>query len=144
MLYPATGSGELVGASQVKSTEYETAAVPVPVRPMTAVPLVEELLMIVSCPVAAPAVDGSNCTFSVAICPVVNVAGNVGPDSVKPVPVTVAELTVTDPVPVLVKVTVCVDSVFNVTLPNPTLVALMLSVDVPWVTVKVTAAVAVV
>jgi hypothetical protein len=73
----------------------------------------------------------------------VSVAGNVDPDSEKPVPVTVAELIVTDPVPVLVKVTTCVETVFNVTLPNATLVALMLSVDVPWPTVSVTVAVAV-
>jgi hypothetical protein len=52
----------------------------------------------------------------------------VGPDeSVKPVPVTVAELTVTDVVPEEVSVTSCVEGVFSATLPNGTLVALMLS-----------------
>ena len=40
-------------------------AVPVPLRLTTAVLLVDELLWIVSWPVAAPAVVGSNCTFSV-------------------------------------------------------------------------------
>jgi len=83
--------------------------------------------MMVSEPAAAPDVVGSNCTPSVADCPGVNVAGNVDPESVKPVPVTVAEFTVTDAEPVDVKVTVCVDIVFNATSPNPTLVALMLS-----------------
>jgi hypothetical protein len=55
----------------------------------------------------------------------------VAPDIVKPVPViavSTAELTVTAAVPVDVKVTDCVAGVFNPTLPNPTLVALMLSV----------------
>ena len=40
-------------------------AVPVPLRLTTATPLVDELLWIVSCPVAAPVAVGSNCTFSV-------------------------------------------------------------------------------
>lgn len=47
---------------------------------------------------------------------------------VKPVPVNVAELTVTAAVPVDVRVTVCVAAVFTSTLPKATLVALMLSV----------------
>jgi hypothetical protein len=50
------------------------------------------------------------------------------PDSVKPVPSSVAALTVTDAVPVDVKVTDCVDGLFTVTLPNARLVALRLSV----------------
>ena len=50
------------------------------------------------------------------------------PDSVKPVPVTVAALTVTAAVPVELSVTVCVEAVFTSTLPNATLVALMLNV----------------
>jgi len=72
------------------------------------------------------------------------VTGNVTPDTVKPAPVSVAALTVTDPVPVDVKVTDCVEVVFSVTSPNARLVALMPSVDVPWVTVNVTVCVAVV
>jgi hypothetical protein len=75
-------------------------------------------------------VVGSNCTLIVAVWPKVNVAENVDPTSEKPVPVTVAELTVTGAAPVDVKVNVCVETVFNVTVPNPTLVALMLSVGV--------------
>jgi hypothetical protein len=46
---------------------------------------------------------------------------------VNPVPVTVVELTMTDAEPFEVNVTVWVAVVFNVTLPNGTLVALMLS-----------------
>ena len=41
--------------------------VPVPLRLITAEGFVEELLEIVSCPVAALAVVGSNCTLSVAV-----------------------------------------------------------------------------
>lgn len=40
--------------------------VPVPLRPMTAVALLDESLVIVSWPVAAPTVAGSNWTLSVA------------------------------------------------------------------------------
>jgi hypothetical protein len=47
---------------------------------------------------------------------------------VKPTPVSVAALIVTGAVPVDVKVTDCVAAEFTTTLPNPTLVALMLSV----------------
>jgi len=76
-------------------------------------------------------VVGSNSTPSVAVCPGVSVTGNVGPDeSVKLVPVTVAELTVTDVVPEEVRLTSCVVGVFSTTLPNGTLVALMLSVGI--------------
>jgi hypothetical protein len=42
-----------------------------------------------------------------------------------------------------VKVTDCVDGLFTVTLPNARLVALMLTVEVPWLTVNVTVCVAV-
>jgi hypothetical protein len=81
------------------------ATVPVPLRPITAVPLVEELLMMVSRPVAAPAAVGSNCTLNVAAWPGVSVAGKVAPETVKSVPVRVAEFTVTAVVPVDVRVT---------------------------------------
>ena len=40
------------------------AAVPVPLKATAAVPPVVELLLIVSCPVTAPAVVGANCTCS--------------------------------------------------------------------------------
>jgi hypothetical protein len=52
------------------------------------------------------------------------------PDTVKPAPASVAALTVTDPVPVDVKITDCVDGLFTVTLPNAKLVALRLSVGI--------------
>ncbi len=56
--------------------------------------------------------------------------GNVTPDTVKPGPVGVAELMVTGAVPVDVRISILVNGVFSATLPNATLVALMLSVGV--------------
>jgi hypothetical protein len=50
---------------------------------------------------------------------------------VKPVPVIVPELIVTEAVPVDVKVIDCVAGEFSTTLPKPTLVALTLRVEVP-------------
>jgi hypothetical protein len=55
------------------------------------------------------------------------VTGNVAPDTVKPAPVSVAELMVTGPVPVDDSVIDCVDVEFTATLPNTTLPALMLN-----------------
>ena len=101
-----------------------TVAVPVPLRLITAVLLVDESLWIVSCPEAAPVVAGSNCTFRVTDCPGLKVTGKVAPDTVKPVPVNVAELMVTGAVPVEVSVTGCVDAVFSVTSPKIRLTAL--------------------
>src|SRR5258707_8151899 len=104
-----------------------TVAVPVPLRLTTAVLLVDESLWIVNCPEAAPAVAGSNCTFSVTDCPGFKVTGKVAPDTVKPVPVNVAELMVTGAVPVEVSVTGCVDAVFSVTSLNIRLTALIVN-----------------
>ena len=59
------------------------------------------------------------------------VTGNVAPDIVKPVPVSVPELMVTGPVPVEVNVTGSVDGVFTVTLPNARLVGLTVKVGTP-------------
>jgi hypothetical protein len=42
-------------------------AVPVPLRPITAIGLLEELLVRVSCPVAAPMAEGSKLTVSFAV-----------------------------------------------------------------------------
>ena len=77
---------------------------------------------------AAPAVAGSNCTFSVTDWVGFKVTGKVAPDMVKPVPLSVAELMVTGAVPVEVNVTGSVVGVFTVTLPNAKLAGLMLSV----------------
>lgn len=101
---------------------------PVPVTAIAAVPLVDEVLTMVSTPAAAPRAVGSNSTPSVAVWPGDRVSGNVGPDSVKPTPARTAELTVTGAVPIEDKIKVCVAGVFKATFPNPMLVALMLSV----------------
>ena len=53
------------------------------------------------------------------------------PETVKPLPVTAAALTVTAAVPVEVRITDCVVGVLRFTFPNATLVALMLSVGTP-------------
>jgi hypothetical protein len=102
--------------------------VPVPLRLITAVPLVVELLVTVSWPVAAPVAAGSNCTLSVALWPGFNVTGKPIPDIEKPTPASAAELIVTGAVPVDVKVRDCVADVFTITLPKAMLFALMLSV----------------
>lgn len=99
-----------------------------PLRLMIAVPLVEELLVMVSFPVTAPTVVGSNCTFNVAVWPGFNVTGNVTPDIVKPVPVRVAALTVTGELPEEVSVKDWVAGALTTTLPKATLVELMLRV----------------
>jgi hypothetical protein len=92
------------------------------------VELVEELLTIVSCPVAAPAAVGSNCAVRTIACPGLSVTGNEDPETEKPAPVTVPELTVTAAVPEDVKVTDFVTAVFRATLPNDSAVALTVSV----------------
>ena len=70
---------------------------------------------------------GSNCTFSVTDWLGFKVTGNVAPDTVKPAPLSVAELMVTGAVPVEVNVTGCVDAVFTVTSPNVRLAALIVN-----------------
>jgi len=54
---------------------------PVPLKLICAVPLVEELLLMVSCPVAVPATAGSNSIPSVAVWSGFNVVGKVAPAS---------------------------------------------------------------
>lgn len=78
---------------------------------------------------------GSNCTSIVAAWPEVSVTGKVTPETVKPVPVSVVALTVTEAVPVDVKVTDCVELVFTVTSPKARLVALRLSAGIAVETV---------
>jgi hypothetical protein len=73
-------------------------------------------------------VVGSNCTFRVTACVGFRAIGNVAPEIVKPVPLSVAEAIVTGSVPVEVKVTGSVDAVFTVTLPNATPAGLTVNV----------------
>ena len=72
----------IVALLQVSALNTPAPAVPVPVRLITAVALVDELLWMVSWPVAAPAAVGSNCTSSVADWVGFKVTGNVAPDTV--------------------------------------------------------------
>jgi hypothetical protein len=96
----------------------------VPLRVTTAVLPVDELLLIVSCPLADPVVVGSNCTCRVIDCVEFSVTGKLLPTIEKPAPVIAAAFTVTGEVPVDVKVSDCVVAVFTVTLPKLRLAAL--------------------
>jgi len=102
-------------------------AVPVPLRVTTEVLPVVALLAMTSWPDAAPAVVALNCTVSTADCCGFNVRGKLAPDTEKPVPEIVAELTVTAEFPVDDSVTDCVIGVFSATLPKFRLDALTLN-----------------
>jgi hypothetical protein len=101
---------------------------PVPLNVTAAFGFEEELLAIASCPVAEPAVVGSNCTVKTIACPGLRVTGNVDPEAEKPAPAAVPALIVTGAVPVEVSVTGFVTAVFNATFPNERAVVLTLNV----------------
>lgn len=86
------------------------------------------MLLTVNCPVTEPAVVGSNWMLSVTLPGEVRVSGKVAPEKVKPVPLIVTELMVTDAPPLELKVTVCVVGVFRFTLPKLMLDALRVRV----------------
>lgn len=109
----------------------EVAATPVAFRLTVAVGFVEELLLTVSAPVAAPVATEANCTCHVTVCFGLRVSGKVAPDTLKLAPLTVAELIVTVPVPVDVSVTGRVEVDPTVTLPKPRLVGLTVNPAVP-------------
>jgi hypothetical protein len=100
------------------------AAVPVAIKATTAGVPVDELLLTVSCPLTLPIAVGANWTCNVIDWVGLNVAGKLPPISVKPVAVSVAELTVTGEVPVDVSVNDCVVAEFTVTLPKLRVAAL--------------------
>lgn len=127
-MQPSVPPAVMVPLLQLSELSAAALAVPVPLRLTTAEGLVEELLVMANCPVAAPAVEGSNCKVSVAAWLGFNVTGNEAPDIVKPVPVSAAALTVTGAVPVEVNVSDFVEAVLRATLPKLTLPALMLRV----------------
>jgi hypothetical protein len=108
------------------------AVVPVPLKATAAVPPVVELLLMVSCPVTAPAAVGSNWTRSANVWFGFSVAGKVPLTIVKPVPEIVSELTVTADVPEEVSVNVCVLAVFTVSLPKLRLDALTVNCGPQW------------
>jgi hypothetical protein len=80
------------------------AALLVPLKATTTVLPVDELLLIVICPLAAPVVIGRYCTCNVIDCVGFSVTGKLPPTIVKLVPVIAAELIVTGEVPVEVSV----------------------------------------
>lgn len=92
--------------------------VPMPLRLITVTGLLDELLTMLSWPVAAPAVVGSNCTASVTTWLGFKVSGKLPPNTENPAPATVAALTVTAAVPLEVRVTDIETAAFKTTLPN--------------------------
>lgn len=120
----------MAGAAQFSSTRY-AVELPVPVRLIVDVAPLVALLLIVTVPVSVAAAVGSNSRSSVAVCPAVRVSGVVTPDIVKPVPLIVAALMVTDEVPLDVTLTVCVEGVFRLTLPKATVAEPSVSAAVP-------------
>ena len=96
----------------------------VPLKATTDVPPLDELLLIVICPLAAPVAAGRYCTCSVIDCVGFSVTGKLPPTIAKPPPVIAAELTITGDVPVDVNVNDCVVDVLIVTLPKLRLAAL--------------------
>ena len=95
-----------------------------PLRATTVVEPVDESLLIVICPLAAPVAVGRYCTCNVIDCVGFRVTGKLPPTIVKPAPVMAAELTVTGAVPVEVSVNDWVVAVFIVTLPKLKVAAL--------------------
>ena len=103
------------------------AFVPVPLRLITPIGFVEELLVKVRAPVTGPVAEGSKPTVSVADCPRLRVSGKLAPDMLKPEPVSVAALMVSGAAPEEVSVTDSgVACVCTVTLPKARLLVLML------------------
>ena len=107
------------------------AASPVPFNATTIIPLMAELLPIRIFPLAAPMATGLNCTWSVTDCWGLSVAGRLPPTMAKPVPVIVAELTVTGEVPVEVSVSERVVAAFTAMLPKLREVALKVNCAEP-------------
>lgn len=130
MKYPATGSGDVVGADQFRSTSWDTET-PVPESATFAGLLVEDVLVIVTCPVAALAAVGLNVTLSVAVWPGFSVMGSAEEENVKLVPLTEIADIVTAAVPLEVSITDCVAVEFTFTLPNAMLLELTVSVETP-------------
>jgi len=100
---------ESVPAPAMDEFVHENAAstgTPVPLSDMVLEPPVDESLVNVNCPFAAPATEGSNCTVNDADWFGPSVSGKVPPVMEKPAPETVAEFTVTEPLPEELNVTV--------------------------------------
>src|SRR3984957_313811 len=116
--------------------------VPVPLRLTATVGFVDALLFTVNVPVTAPAAVGAYFTLSASVCFGFSVTGNVAPDTVNPLPVIAAELTVTADVPDEVIVTESVLFEPTATLPKLSEVGLIVHCGVPVpVPLKLTATV---
>ncbi len=94
------------------------------------VEFVDELVEIVSCPVALPTTVGLNVSVTFNDWPGFSVVGRLAEELENPVPVTPMELIVTEAVPVDVSVTVCVVELFTTMLPKEMLLALALNTGV--------------
>lgn len=126
-MYPVIGKLELVGAVQLRLT---SSGLPVPLSPRLTVGFVDELLVIVSCPVAEPVAVGLKASVTLSAWPGFRVVGKLTAEVENPVPLTEIELTVTAAVPLEVKVTVCDVELFTTTPPNEIFVALAVRVGV--------------
>ena len=100
-----------------------------PLRLITEVPLSEELLAMVTCPVVRPAAVGWNRTLSNADWLGFNVTGRIIPDIVKFEPVIPIAVIVKGSVPVDVNATDCIGVVFTATSWKSMLVLLGVSVS---------------
>ena len=105
----------------------DVATVPVPLSWTTVLAPLEELLVIVNCPVACPAAPGLNRIFNVTDWFGFSVTGKVAPESVKSVPLSVAALIVSGAVPDEVNVSGSVALLFTDTLPKDSEFALTVS-----------------
>jgi hypothetical protein len=121
---------DMAPLAHVKPVNVGMGAVPVPLSATTDVGPVEELLAIVTWPVADPAPVGSNCTVTYAVWPGFSVAGKLPPRIEKPAPLAATELTVRAAVPVELRVTVCVVVAFSVMLPKLSVFELRVKVGV--------------
>lgn len=92
--------------------------------------LFEALLLMLTVPLAGPAVAGSKPIVNTADCPGFRVIGELIPDSENPGPLAVAPLRMSCAVPESVIVTVFVVELFSTSFPNATLVELRLSAGV--------------
>jgi hypothetical protein len=98
---------------------------PVPLRLTTVDDPLEEVLVMVSWPVTAPALVGSNCTPSVAVWPGARVTGRPSLEIENPAPDNVAALTVTAMVPVEERTSGSATAELTGTLPKARLEALI-------------------
>jgi len=104
---------------------------PVPLRATVAVGFVDELLPMLTCPVADPATEGLNVSVTVMVCPGLRLAGRLTGDAEKPLPVTVIDLTVTGAVPVEVRASIWVVGLLSTTPPNEMVVVFTDRAGVP-------------